>query len=93
MVSKAAPACSEAHVFLKNVSHASLRNVAVQLEPNPDPDPNPNPNPHPHPHPNPNPNQEGADILMVKPGLPYLDIIHRLKESTNLPVAAYHVSG
>merc|ERR1719353_986202 len=36
---------------------------------------------------------EGADILMVKPGLPYLDIIHRLKESTNLPVAAYHVSG
>ena len=48
VVSKAAPACSEAHVFLKNVSHASLRNVAVQLEPNPDPNPNPNPNPHPN---------------------------------------------
>ena len=63
VVSKAAPACSEAHVFLKNVSHASLRNVAVQLEPNPapapNPTPNPNPNPHPnpHPHPHPNPNQ------------------------------------
>lgn len=36
---------------------------------------------------------EGADILMVKPGMPYLDIIHRLKENTNLPIAAYHVSG
>jgi len=36
---------------------------------------------------------EGADIMMVKPGLPYLDVIHRLKQSTNLPVAAYHVSG
>jgi len=36
---------------------------------------------------------EGADILMVKPGMPYLDIIHRLKQTTNLPVAAYHVSG
>ena len=55
VVSKAAPACSEAHVFLKNVSHASLRNVAVQLEPNPDPAPNPNPNPNPNPHPNPHP--------------------------------------
>ena len=37
--------------------------------------------------------QEGADILMVKPALAYLDIIHRLKESTNLPVACYNVSG
>jgi porphobilinogen synthase len=37
--------------------------------------------------------EEGADILMVKPGLPYLDIIYRLKQSTYLPVAAYNVSG
>ena len=36
---------------------------------------------------------EGADIMMVKPGMPYLDVIHRLKQTTNLPVAAYHVSG
>jgi porphobilinogen synthase len=36
---------------------------------------------------------EGADMLMVKPGMPYLDIIHRLREATNLPIAAYHVSG
>ena len=37
--------------------------------------------------------QEGADILMVKPGLPYLDIISHLSEQNNLPIAAYHVSG
>ena len=36
---------------------------------------------------------EGADILMVKPGLPYLDVIARLRAETNLPIAAYHVSG
>lgn len=36
---------------------------------------------------------EGADILMVKPGLPYLDIIYRLKEISTLPIAAYNVSG
>lgn len=36
---------------------------------------------------------EGADILMVKPGLPYLDIIWRLKEFSSLPIAAYNVSG
>lgn len=36
---------------------------------------------------------EGADILMVKPGLPYLDIIYRLKETSTLPIAAYNVSG
>ncbi|MGL5078030.1 MAG: porphobilinogen synthase [Waterburya sp.] len=36
---------------------------------------------------------EGADIVMVKPALAYLDIIHRLKEYTNLPIAAYNVSG
>lgn len=37
--------------------------------------------------------QEGADIVMVKPAGPYLDIIHRLREATDLPVAAYQVSG
>lgn len=37
--------------------------------------------------------EEGADILMVKPALPYLDIIHRAKEEFDLPVAAYNVSG
>lgn len=37
--------------------------------------------------------QEGADILMVKPGLPYLDVIYRLKETFTLPIAAYNVSG
>lgn len=36
---------------------------------------------------------EGADILMVKPALPYLDIISRLRESSPLPISAYHVSG
>lgn len=37
--------------------------------------------------------QEGADVLMVKPGLAYLDIIQRLKQDTNLPIAVYNVSG
>jgi len=36
--------------------------------------------------------QEGADILMVKPGLAYLDIVHRLRSETELPIAAYNVS-
>jgi len=36
---------------------------------------------------------EGADVLMVKPALAYLDIIHRLKSSFNIPIAAYNVSG
>lgn len=36
---------------------------------------------------------EGADILMVKPGLPYLDVIYRLKQNFALPIAAYNVSG
>ncbi|PDT81364.1 porphobilinogen synthase [Sinorhizobium sp. BJ1] len=36
---------------------------------------------------------EGADILMVKPGMPYLDILARLREKTNLPIAAYQASG
>ncbi|HSD76054.1 MAG TPA: porphobilinogen synthase [Solirubrobacteraceae bacterium] len=37
--------------------------------------------------------QEGADIVMVKPALPYLDVVRRIKDATRLPVAAYHVSG
>jgi porphobilinogen synthase len=37
--------------------------------------------------------EEGADMIMVKPALPYLDIIHRVHESFNVPVAAYNVSG
>jgi len=37
--------------------------------------------------------QEGADILMVKPALPYLDLVRRAKEEFDLPVAAYNVSG
>jgi porphobilinogen synthase len=37
--------------------------------------------------------QEGADILMVKPALAYLDVIKGLRESTDLPVACYNVSG
>jgi porphobilinogen synthase len=36
---------------------------------------------------------EGADMLMVKPALHYLDVIHLLKERFDLPIAAYHVSG
>ena len=37
--------------------------------------------------------QEGADVVMVKPALPYLDIIRRVKDATRMPVAAYNVSG
>ncbi|MFW6347768.1 MAG: porphobilinogen synthase [Cyclonatronaceae bacterium] len=37
--------------------------------------------------------QEGADIVMVKPGLPYLDVVRAVQESVNVPVAVYHVSG
>jgi porphobilinogen synthase len=37
--------------------------------------------------------EEGADMLMVKPALAYLDVLHRVKEATRLPVAAYNVSG
>ncbi len=37
--------------------------------------------------------QEGADILMVKPALPYLDVIRRVKDETAMPLAAYNVSG
>jgi porphobilinogen synthase len=36
---------------------------------------------------------EGADIIMVKPALPYLDVIRRAKEEFDLPLAAYNVSG
>lgn len=36
---------------------------------------------------------EGADMIMVKPGLPYLDIVHRLKSSFGVPTFAYQVSG
>ena len=36
---------------------------------------------------------EGADIVMVKPGMPYLDIVRLLRDNTSLPVAAYQVSG
>jgi porphobilinogen synthase len=37
--------------------------------------------------------EEGADMVMVKPALPYLDVIRRVKDATRVPVAAYHVSG
>ncbi|MGV3507957.1 MAG: porphobilinogen synthase [Sphingobacteriaceae bacterium] len=37
--------------------------------------------------------EEGADILMVKPGLAYLDIVSKLKQNTNIPVSVYNVSG
>ncbi|MFE6647177.1 porphobilinogen synthase [Nocardioides sp. NPDC057772] len=36
---------------------------------------------------------EGADIVMVKPGLPYLDVLQRVRESVDVPVAAYNISG
>ena len=37
--------------------------------------------------------EEGADIVMVKPALPYLDLIRRIKDETGMPLAAYNVSG
>ena len=37
--------------------------------------------------------EEGADLLMVKPALPYLDVIRAVREATRLPLAAYNVSG
>ena len=37
--------------------------------------------------------EEGADVVMVKPALPYLDVIRRVKDATGAPVAAYHVGG
>ncbi|MEI7055981.1 porphobilinogen synthase [Nocardioides sp. CCNWLW239] len=36
---------------------------------------------------------EGADIVMVKPGLPYLDVLQRVREAVDVPVAAYNISG
>jgi porphobilinogen synthase len=36
---------------------------------------------------------EGADMLMVKPGLPYLDVVKVVRDNTALPVSVYHVSG
>lgn len=36
---------------------------------------------------------EGADMVMIKPGLPYLDIVRRVKDTFNYPTYAYHVSG
>jgi porphobilinogen synthase len=36
---------------------------------------------------------EGADVVMVKPGMPYLDIVHRVKTSFGLPTTVYQVSG
>jgi porphobilinogen synthase len=37
--------------------------------------------------------EEGADIIMVKPALPYLDLVRRIKQETSMPLAAYNVSG
>jgi len=37
--------------------------------------------------------EEGADIILVKPAMPYLDIIQRARQEFNLPIAAYQVSG
>jgi porphobilinogen synthase len=37
--------------------------------------------------------EEGADILIVKPALPYLDLVRRIKDKTSMPLAAYNVSG
>src|SRR5205814_348597 len=37
--------------------------------------------------------EEGADIVMVKPALPYLDVITKVREVLNVPIAAYNVSG
>ena len=37
--------------------------------------------------------QEGADMVMIKPGIPYLDIIYRIKQEFQIPTFAYQVSG
>ena len=37
--------------------------------------------------------EEGADIVMIKPALPYLDVIAKVRDTTDLPLAAYNVSG
>jgi porphobilinogen synthase len=37
--------------------------------------------------------EEGADMVMVKPALPYLDVLRRVRDAVHVPVGAYHVSG
>ena len=37
--------------------------------------------------------EEGADMVMIKPGLPYLDIVYRVKEAFGMPTFVYHISG
>ena len=37
--------------------------------------------------------EEGADIIMIKPGLPYLDIVAKVRQEIDLPIAVYNVSG
>ena len=37
--------------------------------------------------------EEGADMVMIKPGLPYLDIVYQVKQTFGMPTFAYHVSG
>ena len=37
--------------------------------------------------------EEGADMVMVKPALPYLDVLRSVREAVDVPVAAYNVSG
>ena len=37
--------------------------------------------------------KEGADLIMVKPGMPYLDIVNKIKNNFKIPVIAYQVSG
>jgi porphobilinogen synthase len=37
--------------------------------------------------------EEGADMVMIKPGLPYLDVVYRTKEAFNMPTFVYHISG
>jgi porphobilinogen synthase len=37
--------------------------------------------------------EEGADMVMVKPGIAYLDIVREVKNAVNVPVTVYHVSG
>ena len=37
--------------------------------------------------------EEGADIVMVKPGLPYLDIVREVKNAVDVPVSVYNISG
>ena len=37
--------------------------------------------------------EEGADIVMVKPALAYLDVIRRVRDAVDVPVAAYNISG